>query len=301
MFFVYFGLPAFQVTLTERLAAVLALSLYSGAYMTEIFRAGILAVGHGQVEAGQALGLTGFQISRTVVLPQAFRVVLPALGNQFISLIKDSSLAVAISVRELTYAAVRINDISWRIVEVYSVIAGMYLVVTWTVAVGLRGLKTCSASGAEEASHDGPGSRYRRMEAHGPGPGHDPPGLDLGHGPGTGRWPAGRPGVALRAAAVAPGGARIRGFRARHAAVGADLLDLLRHSGGGHSGTQLPRGGDFAGCLRRRPDQRVGTWRHQLHSAGTNRRLDGVGPDVLAAADQGCLATSGRAHPATPR
>jgi polar amino acid transport system permease protein len=142
MFFVYFGLPAFQVTLTERLAAVLALSLYSGAYMTEIFRAGILAVGHGQVEAGQALGLTGFQISRTVVLPQAFRVVLPALGNQFISLIKDSSLAVAISVRELTYAAVRINDISWRIVEVYSVIAGMYLAVTYVVAVGLRGLET---------------------------------------------------------------------------------------------------------------------------------------------------------------
>ena len=142
MFFIYFGLPAFQVTLTERLSAVLALSLYSGAYMTEIFRAGILAVGHGQVEAGQALGLTGFQISRAVVLPQAFRVVLPSLGNQFISLIKDSSLAVAISVRELTYAAVRINDISWRIVEVYSVIAAMYLAVTYAVAVGLRGLET---------------------------------------------------------------------------------------------------------------------------------------------------------------
>ena len=141
MFFVYFGLPAFQVTLTERLAAVLALSLYSGAYMTEIFRAGILAIGRGQVEAGQALGLTGFQISRTVVLPQAFRVVLPSLGNQFISLIKDSSLAVAISVRELTYAAVRINDISWRIVEVYSVIAGIYLVVTYAVAFGMRGLE----------------------------------------------------------------------------------------------------------------------------------------------------------------
>jgi His/Glu/Gln/Arg/opine family amino acid ABC transporter permease subunit len=142
MFFIYFGLPAFQVTLTERLSAVLALSLYSGAYMTEIFRAGILAVGHGQVEAGQALGLTGFQISRAVVLPQALRVVLPSLGNQFISLIKDSSLAVAISVRELTYAAVRINDISWRIVEVYSVIAAMYLAVTYAVAVGLRGLET---------------------------------------------------------------------------------------------------------------------------------------------------------------
>jgi His/Glu/Gln/Arg/opine family amino acid ABC transporter permease subunit len=141
MFFVYFGLPAFQISLTERLSAVLALSLYSGAYMTEIFRAGILAVGHGQVEAGQALGLTGFQISRSVVLPQAFRIVLPSLGNQFISLIKDSSLAVAIAVRELTYAAVRINDISWRIVEVYSVVAGIYLVVTYGVAFGLRMLE----------------------------------------------------------------------------------------------------------------------------------------------------------------
>ncbi|MBV9171481.1 MAG: amino acid ABC transporter permease [Chloroflexi bacterium] len=138
MFFVYFGLPAFAVTLTERLSAVLALSLYSGAYMTEIFRAGILAIGRGQIEAGQALGMTGFQISRSVVLPQAFRVVLPSLGNQLISLIKDSSLAVAISVRELTYAAVRINDISWRIVEVYSVIAAIYLGVTYTVALGLR-------------------------------------------------------------------------------------------------------------------------------------------------------------------
>ena len=141
LFFVYFGLPAFQISLTERLSAVLALSLYSAAYMTEIFRAGIVAVGHGQVEAGQALGLTGFQISRSVVLPQAFRVVLPSLGNQFISLIKDSSLAVAIAVRELTYAAVRINDISWRIVEVYSVVAAMYLLVTYSVAFGLRMLE----------------------------------------------------------------------------------------------------------------------------------------------------------------
>jgi His/Glu/Gln/Arg/opine family amino acid ABC transporter permease subunit len=138
MFFVYFGLPAFQLTLTERLSAILALSLYSGAYMTEIFRAGILAIGRGQVEAGQALGMTGFQVGRSVVLPQAVRVALPSLGNQLISLIKDSSLAVAISVRELTYAAVRINDISWRIVEVYSVVAAIYLAVTYAVALGLR-------------------------------------------------------------------------------------------------------------------------------------------------------------------
>ncbi|MBV9357460.1 MAG: amino acid ABC transporter permease [Chloroflexi bacterium] len=141
MFFVYFGLPAFHVTMTERLAAVFALGVYSGAYMTEIFRAGILAVGHSQVEAGHALGMTGFQVGRSIVLPQAFRVVLPSLGNQLISLIKDSSLAVAISVRELTYAAVRINDISWRIVEVYSVIAAIYLGVTYVVALGLRVLE----------------------------------------------------------------------------------------------------------------------------------------------------------------
>jgi ABC-type amino acid transport system permease subunit len=64
------------------------------------------------------------------------------MGNQFISLVKDSSIAVAISVRELTYAAVRINDISWRIFEVYSAIAVIYLAVTYALAVGLRVLES---------------------------------------------------------------------------------------------------------------------------------------------------------------
>ena len=142
MYFVYFGLPSFHLTLAEGLAAVVSLGFYSGAYMIEIFRAGILAIGRGQTEAGKALGLTGFQIARTVVLPQALRVVLPSMGNQFISLVKDSSIAVAISVRELTYAAVRINDISWRIFEVYSAVAVIYLAVTYALAVGLRVLES---------------------------------------------------------------------------------------------------------------------------------------------------------------
>jgi len=142
MYFVYFGLPSFHVTLAEGLAAMVSLGFYSGAYMIEIFRAGILAIGRGQTEAGKALGLTGFQIARTIVLPQALRVVLPSMGNQFISLVKDSSIAVAISVRELTYAAVRINDISWRIFEVYSAIAVIYLAVTYALAVGLRVLES---------------------------------------------------------------------------------------------------------------------------------------------------------------
>src|SRR5712692_10884823 len=93
LYFVYFALPSFHLTLSERVSAISALSLYSGAYMIEIFRAGILAVGRGQVEAGKALGNTGFQIARAVVVPQALRIVLPSMGNQFISLIKDSSLA----------------------------------------------------------------------------------------------------------------------------------------------------------------------------------------------------------------
>src|SRR5258708_39284038 len=85
MFFIYFGLPAFQVTLTERLSAVFALSLYSGAYMTEIFRAGILAIGRGQVEAGPAPWLNRLPINPTAGLPPAVPAGRAPVGEPVLS------------------------------------------------------------------------------------------------------------------------------------------------------------------------------------------------------------------------
>lgn len=110
--------------------AALALSLNIGAYNTECVRAGILAVPHGQVEAARALGLSPFQTFMDVVLPQSMRVALPALANNLASLVKDSSLAYAISVVELTMVGYRVQAESYQPIPVFITIAAIYLILT---------------------------------------------------------------------------------------------------------------------------------------------------------------------------
>jgi polar amino acid transport system permease protein len=102
---VYLGLPQIGIVLTPIPAAVIALSLCYGAYSAEIFRAGILAVPHGRREAARALGLRESLIMWLVVLPQAMRLIIPPLGNQFIEMLKDSSLVSVLGAWELMYMA----------------------------------------------------------------------------------------------------------------------------------------------------------------------------------------------------
>jgi len=102
---VYLGLPQIGIVLTPIPSAVIALSLCYGAYSAEIFRAGILAVPQGQREAARALGLRGSLIMWLVVLPQALRLIIPPLGNQFIAMLKDSSLVSVLGAWELMYVA----------------------------------------------------------------------------------------------------------------------------------------------------------------------------------------------------
>jgi polar amino acid transport system permease protein len=102
---VYLGLPQIGIVLTPVPSAVIALSLCYGAYSAEIFRAGILAVPHGQREAARALGLRESAIMWLVVLPQAMRLIIPPLGNQFIAMLKDSSLVSVLGAWELMYMA----------------------------------------------------------------------------------------------------------------------------------------------------------------------------------------------------
>ena len=99
--FIYSALPQLGLVLNAFPSAVLALSLNYGAYMSEIFRAGIQAVGRGQTEAAYALGMTPWQTMRRIVLPQALRIITPDIGNQFIAMQKDTSLASAITLLEL--------------------------------------------------------------------------------------------------------------------------------------------------------------------------------------------------------
>jgi polar amino acid transport system permease protein len=101
IFFIYFALPQLGIILPALLAGILALGFNYGAYMTEIFRAGIQAVPRGQREAAEALGLPEGLVLRRIVLPQATRIVIPAIGNDFISMIKDSALVSAITVQEV--------------------------------------------------------------------------------------------------------------------------------------------------------------------------------------------------------
>ena len=139
IYFAYFGLPKVGISFLNNVSSfVMALAIYSGAFLTEVFRAGIGSIPTGYIEAGKAIGLTRLQNVRHVVLPVMFRIVLPSLSNTFISLFKDTALASAIAVPELTYGAVWINVNTFRVVETWTVVAAMYLVTGYAIALGLR-------------------------------------------------------------------------------------------------------------------------------------------------------------------
>lgn len=119
-----------SLPLSDFACAVIALSLNIGAYNTECVRAGILAVPHGQIEAARALGLSPGQTFIDITLPQSMRVALPALANNLASLVKDSSLAYAISVVELTMIGYRVQAESYQPIPVFLTIAAIYLILT---------------------------------------------------------------------------------------------------------------------------------------------------------------------------
>ncbi len=111
-------------------SGILALSLNYGAYMTEIFRAGLQAVGHGQHEAAEALGMTRWQTLRRIVLPQAIRVIIPDIGNQFIAMQKDSALVSIMGVWEITFLANRFARKDIKFMEMFLIAAAMYWLLT---------------------------------------------------------------------------------------------------------------------------------------------------------------------------
>ncbi|SDN82618.1 amino acid ABC transporter membrane protein, PAAT family [Desulfonauticus submarinus] len=120
---------------------VISLAIFAGAYIAEIVRAGIQSVSKGQMEAARSLGLSYSQAMRKVILPQAFRRILPPLAGQFISLIKDSSLLGVISIRELTKATREIVTTSLQPFEMWIVCALLYLVLTFTLSMFVQYLE----------------------------------------------------------------------------------------------------------------------------------------------------------------
>ncbi len=135
LFLVYFGLPSLiGRPVPPFVAAIAAMGINSGAYVAEIVRAGIQAIDRGQTEAARSLGLTAAQTMRYVIFPQAIRRIIPPLGNEFIALLKDSSLVSVIALEELLRKGQVVITRTFRPFEVYTVIAILYLIMTLAIS-----------------------------------------------------------------------------------------------------------------------------------------------------------------------
>jgi polar amino acid transport system permease protein len=139
--FSYFALPQMGVRLGKIESFVATLAVYSGAYLAEVFRAGLIAIPVGLNEAGLAIGLTPMQIRASIIIPLMFRNALPSLGSTMISLFKDTSLAAAIAVPELTFEARKINVETFRVVETWLVASGLYVATCSVLAALLRAVE----------------------------------------------------------------------------------------------------------------------------------------------------------------
>ncbi|WP_154889835.1 amino acid ABC transporter permease [Paenibacillus polysaccharolyticus] len=130
VYFIYFGLPVFlDMRIPAMTAGIIAVSLNAGAYISEIFRAGIESIGKGQHEAARSLGLSRFKTMWLVVLPQATRRMIPTFVNQFIITIKDTSLLSAIGIAELTQSGEIIVSANFRAFEIWGTVGVFYLII----------------------------------------------------------------------------------------------------------------------------------------------------------------------------
>lgn len=133
--FAYFFLPNIGIKISAINTAIIAIGINSSAYICEVIRAGVLSIDRGQIEAAKVLGLNKFQIIRTIILPKTFANVLPSLGHELITLIKDSSLASTIGVVELFKEGKNIINLTYDALTIYFGISIIYLVITSTLSI----------------------------------------------------------------------------------------------------------------------------------------------------------------------
>jgi polar amino acid transport system permease protein len=134
LFYIYYALPEIGIVLPAFVAGVIGLSLNFGAYLAELFRAGVQSVSKGQTEAARALGLRRILLFRLVIAPQAFRTILPALGNYALVLLKDSSLVAVLSVLELMRAGELLANATFKALPVYTMVGAIYFLMCLLVA-----------------------------------------------------------------------------------------------------------------------------------------------------------------------
>jgi len=130
---IYFGLPHYGINIEPVPTAILALSLCSGAYLSENFRSGILGVDRGQIEAAQSMGMTAMRSLFRIILPQAIRIAAPTMGTRYIALMKDTSLASTITVVELTKIAEQVGSNTFRYMEMFIIAGALYWLINQTL------------------------------------------------------------------------------------------------------------------------------------------------------------------------
>jgi ectoine/hydroxyectoine ABC transporter permease protein EhuD len=141
LFYIYFVLPAFGIRFPPFTAGVIGLTLNYSAYLSEVYRAGIQAVAKGQLEAAQALGMSRSVMMRLIILPQAVRIVVPPLGNYFISLFKDTALASIITVKELIFTGQIIASTNFQYFAIFTIIGAIYLALSYPGSLGVQYLE----------------------------------------------------------------------------------------------------------------------------------------------------------------
>jgi polar amino acid transport system permease protein len=147
LFIWFFGLPHFGINLPAFFCGVVGMGMYSGAYVSEIVRGAIQSIDRGQMEAARSLGMPYGVAMREIVVPQAVIRMIPPLGNEFIALIKNSSLVSLLTIADLMHEGQKIISISYRSLEVYLAIALIYFVLTNLTGLALRGAERRLAAG----------------------------------------------------------------------------------------------------------------------------------------------------------
>jgi polar amino acid transport system permease protein/cystine transport system permease protein len=138
LFIIYFGLAQLGFRLEPLTAAIAGFGINGGAYLTEVFRAGIEAIPRGQTEAAASLGLSRLTILRLVIMPQAIRIVLPPLGNFAVGLLKDTALASAVAAPEITFRARSLVDQTYLSTQIYLLLALFYLAMSLPLSFAVR-------------------------------------------------------------------------------------------------------------------------------------------------------------------
>ena len=147
LFIIYFGLTEIGIRLDPLPAAIVGFGVNGGAYLTEVFRAGIQSIHQGQMEAAQMLGMTRLAALRIVILPQAMRVVLPPLGNFVIGLLKDTALASAVAAPELMFQARTLVDKTFLASQIFTTTAVIYLAMSLPLGYVTRRLEALVSRG----------------------------------------------------------------------------------------------------------------------------------------------------------